>query len=110
MRPEPTASDWLDNLELSHDRLLMLCQVDPEHLDDPPRLLLEKYDSSQELDDLSPGGSMWLYPEDLPRLIAWLEKWLQAFRECAEEDKSKSPPPYWGDLDGSEERQEGARR
>ena len=57
MKPEPTVIDWLDNLELSHDRHLMLCQVDPEHLDDPPPLLLEEYDSSQELDDLSPGAA-----------------------------------------------------
>ena len=90
VKHEPTVIDWLDDLELSHDRHMMLLQIDPEHLDDPPPLLIEEYDSSQELDDLSPGGNIRLYPEDLPRLIAWLEKWLQAYRECAEEDGSKT--------------------
>ena len=72
MRPEPMVIDWMDDLELSHDRHLMLLQIDREHPDDPP-LLIEEYDSSQELDDLSHGGNVRLYPEDLPRLIAWLE-------------------------------------
>ncbi len=65
MRPEPTAPDWLDNLELSHDRLLMLFQVDPGNLDEPPKLLLEEFDSTRDLDNLEPGGAVWLYPEDL---------------------------------------------
>ena len=73
MRPKPKVFDWLDTLELSHDRHLMLLWIDREHPDDPP-LLLEEYDSSQELDDLSHGGNIRLYPEDLPRLIAWLEQ------------------------------------
>ena len=93
MRPKPKVFDWLDTLELSHDRHLMLLQIDPVPLGDPPRLLLEDYDSSQELDDLSPGGSIWVYPEDLPRLFAWLETWVRAYRQCGEEDKSKSPTP-----------------
>ena len=92
VKPEPTVIDWVDNLELSHDRHLMLLWIDREHPDDPP-LLLEEYDSSQELDDLSHGGNIRLYPEDLPRLIAWLEQWAQAYPKCAEEDKSKSPIP-----------------
>ena len=96
MKPEPTVIDWLDDVELSHDRHLMLLQMDPVPLGDPPRLLLEDYDSFQELDDLNPGGSMWVYPEDLPRLIAWLEHWSQGFRECAKEDGSKSSPPKLG--------------
>jgi len=93
MRPKPKVSDWLDTLELSNDRHLMFCWLEREHPDDPPRVLLEDYDSSQELEDLSPGGSIWVSREDLPRLVAWLESWLQAFRRCAEEDKSKSPTP-----------------
>ncbi len=90
MRPEPTVIDWLDNLELSHDRHLMLLQIDREHPDDPP-LLIEEYDSSQELDDLSPGGNMRLYPEDLPRIIAWLEQWLQATRNSALTQRDGKP-------------------
>ena len=91
MRPEPTALDWLDHLELSHDRFLMLFQVDSDNLDDPPKLLLEEFDSWRDFENCKAGGSVWLFPEDLPRLIAWLEKWLRAYQECAEEDKSKSP-------------------
>ena len=89
MRPEPTVIDWMDDLELSHDRHLMLLQIHREHPDDPP-LLIEEYDSSQELDDLSHGGNIRLYPDDLPRLIAWLEEWLRAYRKCVEEDGSKT--------------------
>ena len=90
MRPKPKVVDWMDTLELSHDRHLMFCHLEREHPDDPPRLLLEDYDSSQELDDLSPGGSIWVYPEDLQRLFAWLETWVRAYQQCGEEDKSKS--------------------
>ena len=96
MRPKPKVSDCLDSLELSNDRHLMFCYLEREHPDDPPRVLLEDYDSSQKLEDLSPGGSIWVYPEDLPRLVAWLESWLQAFRECAKEVGSKSPTPLVG--------------
>ena len=110
MRPEPTASDWLDNLELSHDRLLMLFQVDPDNLNEPPKLLLEEFDSSRDVDNCEPGGSVWLYPEDVSRVIEWLQQLLKGFRVCKESDARKFPTPYWGDLDGSEERQEGARR
>ena len=106
VRPEPTAYDWADNLELSHDRLLTLYQVDPDHcFHEPPKLLLEEFDSTRDLDNLEPGGSVWLYPEDLPRVIEWLQRWLEAFRDCKESDSRKSPAPYWGDLDGSEEGQ-----
>jgi len=110
MRPEPTATDWQDNLELSHDRLLMLFQVDPGNLDEPPQLLLEEFDSSRDAENGEAGGSVWLYPEDLSRVIEWLQRWLEAFRDCKESDSRKSPAPYWGDLDGSEEGQEEARR
>jgi hypothetical protein len=65
MRPEPTATDWQDNLELSHDRLLMLFQVDPGNLDEPPKLLLEEFDGTRNLDNLEPGGSVWLYPKEV---------------------------------------------
>ena len=99
MRPTPAAHDWMDNLELSHGRLLMLFQVEADNLDDPPKLLLEEFDSPQAVDDLGPGGSVWLYPEDIPRLISWLEERLQSFRNCARIDREKSPPRYWGDLD-----------
>ena len=48
VRPEPTAYDWADNLELSHDRLLTLYQVDPDHcFHEPPKLLLEEFDSTR---------------------------------------------------------------
>jgi len=110
MRPEPGAFDELDCFELSHDRFLMLYQVDPNHVDNLPRLLIEEYDSFQELEDLSPGGSIWVHPEDLPKLIGWLEGLLQAFRECAKEDRSKSPSPYWGELDGGAHGDRPARR
>ncbi len=110
MRPEPTASDWLDNLELSHDRLLMLFQIEPDNLNEPPKLLLEEFDNSRDVDNLEPGGSVWLYPEDLSRVIEWLQQLLKNFRIGKESDAKKSPPPYWGDLDGSEEGQEGTRR
>ena len=109
MRPEPTASDWLDNLELSHDRLLMLFQVDPDDLNDPPKLLLEEFNSSRELENCESGGSVWLYPEDVSRVIKWLQQVLTNFRHGKEWDARKSPAPYWGDLDGSEEGQETLR-
>lgn len=97
MSPTPDVYDWLDNLELSHGQLLMLFQVNPDRLDDPPRLRLQELDEPET--DLDSGEGMWLYPEDVPKLIAWLEEWLQRFRECAKIDREKMPVPFWGDLD-----------
>ncbi len=107
MRPEPGASDWLDYLELSHDRFLWVFQVDPDNLNDPPKLLLEEFDSSRDAENGEAGGSVWLYPEDVSRVIEWLQQLLKNFRHCKELDARKFPTPYWGDLDGSEEGQGG---
>ena len=93
----PTAADWLDNLELSHDRILMLSQVDPNSIDYPPRLWLEQWDCSRDVDDYEPGESVWLYPEDIPALIRWLTEWLALFQGCRDSDASKFPVPYWSE-------------
>ena len=98
VKPEPTVFDWLDNLELSHDRLLLLFQINPENLDDPPRLLLEEFDSSRDAENGEAGGSVWLYPEDVSRVIEWLQQSLKSFRRCKELDARKFPTPYWGDI------------
>ncbi len=98
MKPEPTASDLLDTLELSHNRFLMLFQVDPDSLDDPPPLLLQGFDSSLDVEDCDSGGSVWFHPEDLPKVIEWLQQSLEKFRRCRELDASRLPAPYWGDL------------
>ena len=99
MRPERKPEDFpLDHLELSHDRLLMLFQIDPENFDDPPRLLLEEFDSSRDAENGEAGGSVWLYPEDVWRVIEWLQQSLKSFLRCKELDARKSPTPYWGDI------------
>lgn len=102
MRPQPKGDDWCDNLDLTHDRLFRLYQVNPAHVDDPPKLVLEECDDSEALEDFQPGRSIWFYPEDLPRIIDWLRGFLGALRESAASDQKRLPAPYWGDLgDGS---------
>ena len=99
MRPELNAEGFpLDDLDLSHDRLLMLFQVDADNLDDPPRLVLEEFDSTRDAENGEAGGSVWLYPEDVSRVIEWLQLWLKLFRHCEELDARKLPAPYWGDI------------
>ena len=85
-------------------------KVDPDDLNDPPKLLLEEFNSSRELENCESGGSVWLYPEDVSRVIKWLQQLLENFRDCKESDARKFPAPYWGDLDDSKEVQGGARR
>lgn len=90
----------MDNLELSHGRLLMLLWISSDHIEQPPRLVIEEYESPEVFDNVEPGANLWLHPEDIPRLITWLEWWLQAFRESAKSDAELSPAPFWGYLDG----------
>ena len=96
----PSIDDWLDNLEVSHGRMLMLLWINSDHIECPPRLVIEEYDTPEAFDNVEPGGNVWLYPEDIPRVIAWLERWLQLLQECAKSDKEKLPAPFWGDLGG----------
>ena len=99
MRPEPTLYDWLDWLDLSHDRVLTIYQTnDPDCLNNPPKILLEEFDGSDAFERMKAGGSIWIYPEDLPTIIRWLQKWLEAFRGCSALDAQRTPAPYWGDL------------
>ena len=99
MRPIPTASDLIDDVDLRHGRLLLLFQVNPADPDDPPRLLLQDIDEPEAVEGLDSGGCVWFSPSDVPEVIRWLEAALQRFRECAKIDSEKSPPRYWGDLD-----------
>ena len=48
--------------------------------------------------DEDESGWIWLYPENIERLIARLQFWLGSYRRCAREDAKKIPAPNWGGL------------
>ena len=100
-RPSANA-DFQDWIDLSHRRQWMIIWDDPESAADIPRIWLEQFpegfDFEHGCDEADATGLVWLYPEDIPALIAKLQFWLDSFRECAREDAKRSPPPNWGDL------------
>ena len=91
--------DWID---LSRGRSWGLLFEDTDSIESIPRIWLEQYRQDVQLehgwDEADVTGRMWLYPEDLPAVIAKLQVWLEQYRECAREDAKRRPPPNWGRL------------
>ncbi len=98
--PHPTRTEFEDFVDLADGRIWMLCFEQTDSSENIPRLFLEQYADMYALEDLQEDGRLWLLPEDMPRVIEMLAKWLDVYRRCAREDSSGPPPkPYWGNLD-----------
>ena len=102
--PDTLLEDWL---ELSHERCWALGQENPPSFGGIPRMWIEQYREGVPLentdDEENVTGRVWLYPEDLPMVIAKLTKLLASYRRCALEDSKRHPPPNWGGLLVSDE-------
>ena len=100
--PHPTRTEFEDWVELADGRIWMLGFEKTDCSENIPRLFLEQYTSDDLWADLQEDGRVWLLPEDMPRVIEMLAKWLDLYRECASDDSTgPRPRPNWGNLSRS---------